>query len=176
MAARGRRVADSKIAAKRQNGMRDNQVDLSSVSEGRGMTVTTTTDSTATPVLRGRPISIEAERRMIKLHRKGLGFTAIGRQLEAEGFKPPHGGDTWATSTIYQALERVGVINPKVGVPQHVVDWARRLQNKGETLERIAVALNDRGYRSVRGGRFVVSNTRSMLQRDRHAAAASARL
>jgi hypothetical protein len=35
-AKRRRRVADSKIAAKRQNGMRDNQVDLSSVLEGRG--------------------------------------------------------------------------------------------------------------------------------------------
>jgi hypothetical protein len=153
--------------------MRDNQVGLSSVSEGREMAAATSTDSTTTPVLRGRPISPEAEKRMIELHRKGLGFTAICRQLKAEGFKPPHGGDTWATSTIYQALERVGEIKPELGVPQHVVDWARRLRDdKGETLERIAIALNERGYRSARGGKFVASNTSNMLERDRRAAAA----
>jgi hypothetical protein len=140
------------------------------------MAVATTTDSTATPVLRGRPMSPEAEKRMIKLYRKGLGFTAICKQLEAEGLKPPHGGDTWATSTIYHALERVGEIKPEVGVPQHIVDWARRLRDKGETLERIAIALNERGYHSARGRKFVASNTRNMLERDRRAAAASARL
>lgn len=64
--------------------MRTDQVGLSSLLEGRGMTVTTTADSTATPVLRGRPISTELEKRMIKLHRKGLGFTAICMQLEAD--------------------------------------------------------------------------------------------
>ena len=135
------------------------------------MTGATTTDSTTTLNRRGRPISIEAEKRMIKLHRKGLGFTAICKQLEAEGFKPPHGGDTWATSTIYQALERVGEIKPEVGVPQHIVNWARRLRDKGESLERIAIALNERGYHSIRGGEFVISNTRGMLERDRRAAA-----
>lgn len=107
---------------------------------------------------------------MIELHRNGLGFTAIARQLTAEGYTPPHGGVIWAPSTIYQALERVGEITPEVGVPQHVVDWARRLRDKGESLERIAIALNERGFSSPGGKRFFISNTRSLLERDRRAA------
>lgn len=122
---------------------------------------------------RGRPLAAATECRLVELRNEGLSYALIATRLEEEKYATAHGG-AWHSSTVFQALERLGVEQPELNIPEDVARRLLELQGDGHTYAEIRDELNEKGIRSPGGKRWHVTSVMIALRRAKRAAPATA--
>lgn len=120
-------------------------------------------------------MSLEAEARISELWQKQrdghkCSTREIADQLTKDDIPTAHGG-TWCEGTVYQALERLGLIEVKPKVSPEVLYEIRKLMRRGEmpSYVELAAHLNAKKLKSPRGGRWHSTSTYYLIRRLRQA-------
>jgi hypothetical protein len=94
----------------------------------------------------------------------------IADQLTEEGVPTAHGG-TWCEGTVYQALERLGLIGVKPKVSPEALYEIRKFTKRGEmpSYVELTAHLNAKKLKSPRGGRWHSTSTYYLIKRLRRA-------